>query len=254
MKTFLLAMMAMCVVVLARSPVIAQEEVNDDAESKTTEVLPPPEIRDWTPLDNQFQLYVNFDGEVGDRLPRIDILNDKQESCLFWMEKLGDTLYIFILPPGYTLKDSVRVRNRVDGLDDEFPFTVMAGTKRAAYWFSHDSGQVVLDTLQSEPFITVVALHELPANVLTLQLEGKNKNAKAVRELVKELKGQAELIQLDEGFYRNIWFKVKKTVVQNFKTNETKTGTFLAFKCADGQVESVSNVLQKYRGEYAAAH
>jgi|GEM_PF-4613317 hypothetical protein len=234
---------------LVWAPVFAQEEIDKDPKFRTSEVMPPPDVRDWTPFDQQFMLYVNFNGQPTDSLtpPWIDILDDKQESCLFWMEKLGDTLYIFIVPPSHVLCDSVRMRNSIDGLECEFPLVVWAGTRRATFWLSYDSGQVILETLQPSDFITTVSLKELPNNVLTLQLEGKNKNAKVLRTLVKELKGQAELIQLDDGFYRNIWFHMRKAVVQRFQTNETRTGTFLAFRCNEGVHDAVARALAKYR-------
>jgi hypothetical protein len=219
-------------------------------EFRTTDVIPPPELRDWTPSSNQFLLYVNFDGQPTDSLtlPKIDILNDRHESCIFWMEKLGDTLYLFIVPPDYALHDSRHVRNTVDSLGWEFPLVVWAGTQRATYWLSHDGGNVVLEAVQLAAFVSPLQLKDLPADVLTLQLEGKNRNASIIRSLVKQLDGHAELIQLVEGFYRNVWFKVNKTVVQKWKTNETKSGTFLAFRCAEGHRDAASQILQKYRG------
>ncbi|MFA5052354.1 MAG: hypothetical protein WC544_04845 [Patescibacteria group bacterium] len=253
-RVMLLCMAFISAVLFTYSSVSAQQDIDDGPEDNYREVLPPPDLRNWTPQDGQFQLYVNFDGAAGDKTPRIDILSDKGESCLFWMEKLGDTLYVFILPPQHALNDSMSVRNAVDGLDEEFPFVVWAGTKRASYWFSYDSSQVVLDTLKAASFITITALRELPADILTLQLEGKNKNAKIIRTLVKELGNQAKLVQLDEGFYRNYWFRVHKTVVQNWKTNETKTGTLLAFECAPGSRDSVAQILEKYRSTYVATN
>jgi len=255
MKSVISICMAIFSVVLFTCfPVNAQPDIDDGSEDNYQEVLPPPDLRNWTPQDRQFQLYVNFDGAAGDRTPRFDILSDKGASCLFWMEKLDDTLYIFILPPQHVLNDSTSVRNTVNGLDEEFPFVVWAGTRRASYWFSYDSSQVVIDTLKTASFITTVSLQELSADIMTLQLEGKNKNAKIIRSLVKELGGQAELVQLDEGFYRNYWFRVRKTVVQNWKTNETKIGTLLAFECAPGLRDFVAQVLEKYRSVYVATN
>jgi hypothetical protein len=230
---------------------IAQDDSDGDPAFEAYDVIPPPGIRDWTPSDDQFELYVNAIDVAGEMVPQIDILDDKQQSHMFWMEKHGDTLYLFILPPGYAPDDSLAVRNTVNGLDYEFPFVVWAGTRRATFWFSYESGNITLDTLQPAPFITIVSLLDIPADVETLQLEGKNKNAKIVRTLEKELRGLAELIQLDEGFYRNVWFKVNKTIVQRWKTNETKTGTFLAFRCEDGQIDSVAQILEMYRGDHA---
>ena len=244
-------------VLLADDLVIAQEAANDDLELQTIdEVGPPPGLRDWKPFDNQFRLYVNSDGAAGDSLPRVDILNDKDESWPFWMEHIGETLYVFILPPKCTLEDSVVVRNRVDGLEDEFPFVVWAGTKRVLYWFSYSFGEADIDTtLDQASFIAIVPIREIPNDILTLQLEGKNRNAKIIRSLLKVLGDHAKLVQLEEGFYRDVWFKVRKTVVQNFKTNETKTGTFLALKCQPDSREAVSQVLEKYqRGDYSTAH
>lgn len=230
---------------------IAQDVPDGDPAFESYDIIPPADIRGWTPSDEQFELYVNSIDIAGDMVPQIDVLDDQQQSHMFRMEKPGDTLYLSILPPDYTPDDSLSVRNTVSGLDCEFPLVVWAGTRRATFWFSYESGNITLDTLQPAPFITTVSLLELPADVETLQLEGKNKNAKIVRTLEKELRGLAELIQLDEGFYRNVWFKVNKTIVQRWKTNETETGTFLAFRCEDGQIDSVAQILEMYRGDHA---
>lgn len=217
-------------------------------------VQPPKDLRDWTPSKGmQFQLYINFTGVPGDTTPRIDILKENL-SWPYLAEKLGDTVYFFIAPPGY----SVTLQSRVDSLETEFPIVIWAGTERAIFWFSYESGKVVLDTtVQPASFISTLPLRSLDTNILVLQLSGKNRNAKIIRDLLKELGDQATLTQLDDGFYHNVWFRVSKTVVQNWKTNETKDGTLLALKCKEGARDSVALILKKYqnpKGSNYAAH
>ena len=222
---------------------------NEPVTARTTHVIqPPPELRAWTPAANQFQLYVNFDGASGDTLPHIDILNDRA-SWPFLMEKLGDTVYLFITPPGYQLK----ARSKLDSLDAEFPVVVWAGTERAVYWFSYDSGQVTLDTLQPAPFITTVEVRPLPDNVLTLQLVGKNKHAKTIRNILSAVGDRATIVRLPEGYYQNVWYRVLESVVQRYETNETQVGTLVALQCVDGAREAVAQILKDY-GEAYATH
>lgn len=206
--------------------------------------LPPPDLRNWTPEKEQFRLYVNLDGNSGDTVPRLDILDDKNLDWPFLMERIGDTVYVFIAPPGYMLNH----QSRIDGLDTEFPFVVWAGTQRAIFWFSYDSAAVALDTIQSASFITTVQFKPLPDNIVTLQLLGTNRNAKRIKSLLTELGDKASLIQLEDGFYWNLWLRVRKSIVRRWKVNETPVGTFLALRYAAGEYEAVERILQKYRG------
>lgn len=243
MKRLLLLVLALfATVLLAGSPVVAQTDVDFDFEYDTTEVMPPPELRSWVPFAEQFQLYVGFDGNTADSTPRIDILCEKK-SWPYYLEKLGDTVYIFIVPPSYVLN----ARSAVTGLENEFPFVVWAGTQRATYWFSYDNGSIKIDTLYSAPFITTIQLKPLPGDIRTLQLKGTNKNAKVIGELLEELGGLAELTQLEDGYYDKVWGHVSRSVVRRWKLNETTFGTLLAFRCAETSCESVDAILQKYR-------
>jgi hypothetical protein len=227
---------------LAAAVSYAQDDLDEEMNASGKRyVQPPPDLRNWTPDARQFQLYINFDGSIVDTSPRIDILSENS-SWPFMMKTIGDTLYIFIAPPRYVLK----TRDTV-GLSSEFPFVVWAGSQRATYWFSYDSGTVTLDTLVPAPFVVAVALKPLPDNVVTLQLKGAGKNAKILRQILKEIGDQANLIQLEDGFYKNIWLRVAKSIVQRWKVNETQTGTLLVFQCAEGAREAVERILRKYR-------
>ncbi|MFH2050513.1 MAG: hypothetical protein ABIJ12_13840 [bacterium] len=257
MNTFTICLLVyFSVELLACLPVKALDDIDYDidlgSKIKHQEVLPPPDLRNWTPQDKQFQLYINSYAEDREKTPKIDILNEKGESCHFWMENHNDTVYLFIIQPGFELKESISVRNRIDSLDQEFPLVVLAGTMRAVYWFSYDSATgVEIEPLKPASFIETIPLLELPTNVFTLQLEGNNNNARIMRQLLIELGNQAELIQLDKGFYRNYPFMVKQIVLQKWKTNETKTGTLLAFKYAAELRDVVEQTLEKYRRTYA---
>lgn len=237
----------LCLLSIWIVPVFSQGLPPEDENSPapTFSVKPPPDLRNWTPEKNQkFQLYVNFDRNAGDSLPRIDIFGDGG-SWPFALEKLGDTFYVFIVPPGYSLK----TRSTINGLEKECPFVVWAGTERAIYWFSYDSAKVLLDTIQPASFISTVPLQQLPGNTLTLQLQGTNKNAKTITSLLAEIGKQATLIQLKDGFYQNTWFRISQSIVRRWKVNETKIGTFLAFQCVEGSLNAVSQILEKYRQE-----
>lgn len=223
--------------------------VNDNPTSPEYAVKPPPDLRDWEPSkDMKFQLYVNFDG-INDTIPKIDIMLENV-SWPYYMDKLGDTVYLFIAPPGYSLK----VQGRIDHLESEFPIVIMAGEKRRVhFWFSYENNKVFIDTSNAhDSFISVLAVRPLPDQTLTLQLKGRNVNAKVIRPLLKELGDQAKLVQIQEGFYENVWPRVIKTIVQNWKTNETQIGTFLVFSCSAEFRDAVSLILEKYRSTYAS--
>lgn len=247
MKKLMLVFMAFVAMLLFLVIPTGAQETDDVLDSNA--VMPPPELRSWTPFEKQFQLYVGFDGNAMDTAPRIDILHEDQ-SWPFYMEKIGDTLYLFIVPPQYSLT----VRSTVDGLEDEFPFVVWAGTQRAIYWFSYDHGTLVVDTMQSAPFITTIPLKPLSPDILTLQLQGTGKNAKVIASVLEELGDQVKLVQLDGGYYDKIWGHVTPSVVRRWKLNETTFGTLLALQYTEGSRDSVVKILRKYSGGNYAIH
>lgn len=253
MKTCVIVVLLLFIWVI---PGVSQDMIDVDSGSTAgMDLFPvqlPPELRNWTPKKEQFQLYINFDGKPENSdLPRIDIMSDNV-SWPFRMSKIGDTIRILIIPPGYKLKDAIKIRDTVRGLDKEFPFVVLAGAERAVYWFSNDSGKVTIDEIQPASFIATIPLRELPDDVLTLQLQRTNDNAKKIRELEKELGDLASLVQLDDGFYQNIWLRVSKIRIQRWKTNETQIGTYLAWKCVPESLDVVAQILEKYKREYVA--
>jgi hypothetical protein len=216
-------------------------------EGAPTKVLPDGWDQ-WTPDDSLLQLYINFDGRSNDTLPRIDIL-DENGSWPFSMQHLGDTVFLFVVPPGCELTE----RSTLDNLPDEFALVVWAGTKRAVYWFSYDAGKVEIDTLQPASFITTTLVKPFPPDVMYLLLPGSGQHAKTIKEIVQRLKGMAELIQLDDGFYQSIWCFVDRTTIRRWKLNETaagteQAGTLLVFSIKDSAYcADVQDILDEYR-------
>ncbi|MDF1544698.1 MAG: hypothetical protein P1R58_06300 [bacterium] len=215
----------------------------------TAAIVPPAEWQHWTPDDMMFQLYVNTDSrQVDDTVPRIDIMTEKG-SWPFSMQYLGDTVYLFVVPPGFELTE----RSALDSLPDEFPFVIWAGTERAVYWFSYDAGELEIDQLQPALFISPMPVKPLPPDIVHLQLPGSGNHAKTIKQTVNKLKSVAQLIQLDEGFYETIWYHVTKTTIRTWKLNEVAFGTkdvaaLLVFRLNEpGCREQAEHILNEFR-------
>ncbi len=242
-----IATIVVCLPLVWLAPVFGQglPPFNDNPSVPSFGIKPPPGLRDWVPAaDAHYQLYVNVVGDSANAKPNITILLDNK-SVQYLMEKIGDTVYFFIAPPGIPLTTC----GQIDSLENEFPIVILAGEqRRAEFWFSYDSsGQVTIDTSQaSNSFISPLPVQDMPGDVVTLQLVGKNENAKVIRALKKELGDRATLVQLNEGFFRHVWLRVSKAFVQNAQTNETQLGTFLAYRCAPGSRDVVLQILAKY--------
>jgi len=202
----------------------------------------------WTPDDGMLQLYINTDSRSHDTLPRIDILN-KNGSWPFSLKRLGDTVFIFVAPPG----SISTMRLTLSNLPNEFPLVVWAGTQRAVYELSYDVGKVKIDIIQLASFITTTTVKPFPPDVMHLLLPGSGYHARTIKEVVGRLKGMAELIQLDDGFYQSIWCRVSRTMVRRWKMNKTATGiehsgTLLAFKVKDSALSAdVNDILDEYQ-------
>jgi hypothetical protein len=183
---------------------------------------PPTEWDTWTPEVGQFRLYVNYDVltnpfAVKDTVPRIDVLG-KDGSWPYVMVYDLDTLFIFLVPPGYTLpRGSI-----ASGIPMEFPLVVLAGTNRAVYWFSNDGGELLLDPLEPSDFLTIAPILPLPKGCIVL-LQQSNLNSKMiakVMERVAEVDSTAALVQLDEGFYESAWPLIRQVTIQRWKVNQ----------------------------------
>ncbi|MEK7518822.1 MAG: hypothetical protein AAB424_03145 [Patescibacteria group bacterium] len=202
----------------------------DDAQTKpfVASVQPPEDMRTWTPEAKQFRFYVNVKRDGDKVTPQVDILGDNG-SWPFVMKHIGDTVYVYIVPPGYKVLE----RSVLEKLPNTFSLVAWAGTERAIYMFSFENGKVTLDIPQSAPFISVVDVKPLPENVLCWQLAGSGNSAGEVQRILKALGSSAKLIQLKKGFYQGEWFFLKEVTVRNLKMNETDAGTLLALELAD---------------------
>lgn len=207
-------------------------------------VAPPADWQNWTPAKEQFRLYINFDGSNHDTIPKIDIFDDNG-SWPFNMQFRFDTLYLHIGPA----KCSPAERSAVDRLPQAFPIVIQAGTERAIYWFSYDNGSINLGPLQPAGFISQVPLYQLPDNVRFVQFTGSLHNAKTIKQVLRDLDGLAEPVQLAAGFYEDIWLLVKKATIRRWPVNETATGTFLVLQCTEESQDTVTQILRKYQSK-----
>jgi hypothetical protein len=210
-----------------------QAQDTDDMSSKpfVASAQPPEDIRHWTPKVNQFKLYVNVQRDDEKMTPQIDVLTDKG-SWPFVMKRNGDTVYLYIVPPGYEMQE----RTVIDHLSNAFPLVVWAGTERAVYAFLFDSGKTMVTTLQPASFISLVEVQPLSKYILCWQLQGSGNSAAEVQRILKELGSQAKLIQLKKGFYQGVWLYLKEVNFRNWKANETSTGTMLALELVNPEL------------------
>jgi hypothetical protein len=184
---------------------------------------PPTEWNTWAPDSGQFRLYVNYDvltnpESIEDTVPRIDVLGENG-SWPYVMAYDVDTLYIFLVPPGYRLR---RSSITVDQLPLEFPVVVTAGSGRAVYWFSNDQGEVLLEPIEPGDFLSVAPVQPLPAGSIVLLLPQSDLNSKVIKSLMKKVCAIAIPLQLDGGFYEKIWPLVHAVKIQTWDVNQLK--------------------------------
>jgi len=205
----------------------------DSATAEVSSVTPgsqlPDEWHTWTPNEGQFRLYVNFDNTSGNQLPRIDILGHFG-SWPFTMQYLNDTVYVYVVPPGYTLTKRVSITQ----LPEDFPLVVWAGTERGTYWFSADENDVTIKAVTPASFLVIETVHALPEDAILVQLPVSGpRSYKLIKDLIEGVGNNAEIVQLDEGFYKGMWLWIRKTQVMRYKVNENKLGTLVCLRGAD---------------------
>ena len=217
------------------------------AQTGTQTPILPDGWDQWTPDDGMLKLYINTDERSNDTLPQIDILN-KKRSWPFSMQHLGDTVFVFVWPPQSTYTG----RSTLANLPNEFPLVVRAGTQRAVYKYSYDAGKIEIEAVQPESFISPAPVKPFPPDVMHLLLPGSGYHARTIKDVVGRLKGTAELIQLEKGFYQDIWCYVSKTAVRRWDLNKTATGvehsgTLLAFLLTnEAESHDVQNIIDEY--------
>jgi hypothetical protein len=203
---------------------------------------------EWTPDDDMLRLYINTDERSDDTKPHIDILR-KRSSWPFTMRRLGDTVFVFVAPPQSTFTG----RSTLANFPDEFPLVVQAGTRRAVFRYSCRAGKIEIEAIQPVPFITTTPVKPFPSDVAHLLLPGPDYHSKTIKEVLKRLDGKAELIQLEKGFYENIWCFVSETAVRRWKLNKTasgveQSGTLLPFRVKDPALaDDVQSIIEEYR-------
>ncbi len=227
-------LLCLCLICLMAGSVTAQtwDVGSDSAQTESrrpTAFTPAVEWRDWTPMDEQFRLYINYEPNTGDGMPHIDILG-KIGSYPFTMQFVSDTLHLIIAPPGATITD----RATVDHLPAEVPIKVWAGTEQAVYWLSIGSHTYELEVMEPAKFLTVEPVRPIPDSTAPVQLTISGPRSYGlVKELLSQLGDQVSVVQMDDGFYQNIWQYVRKVTVNRYKVNETATGTLVFLRVHD---------------------